>query len=400
MTEEKKYDFILFGASGFTGKAILSYIKLKCPAYLKYAIAGRSYEKLKNDSNEVVDIIVADIHDDLSLKHCTLQTKLLLNCTGPYRFYGEKIVKACLETNTHYMDICGEPKFIEDMFLKYNATAKDKGIQIIHACAFDSVPADLGALFVTRLFDKNECNSIESFLQISSKNGFCLHATTYECAIHGMSDINELKKIRREIDKIAPSVSYNTSNVKKREGLFYVPHFHQYAYPFLGADASIVRLSQRCLQNEIMKWPRYSAYINVNHWKYIPLLFLFGTMISFLNSFSWGKKLLLKYPSFFTFGLFSHKGPTDEQKKSTSFSMNFFAIGKLNNQDKKVKVSISGPEPGYVSTPIIFMTLVFAFLGNKCNRSGGVQTPAIAFYHQKDIFKKLEEAGIQFHIYD
>jgi short subunit dehydrogenase-like uncharacterized protein len=35
--------------------------------------------------------------------------RLVLNCVGPYRFFGEPVVKACAECGTDYLDICGEP---------------------------------------------------------------------------------------------------------------------------------------------------------------------------------------------------------------------------------------------------------------------------------------------------
>ena len=38
---------------------------------------------------------------------------------GPYRFLGESVVKACLASGAHYMDISGEPQFMENMFLKW-----------------------------------------------------------------------------------------------------------------------------------------------------------------------------------------------------------------------------------------------------------------------------------------
>ena len=54
------------------------------------------------------------------------QATILLNCVGPYRFYGEQVVKACVEAGTHYLDITGEPEFIERMQLKYHDDAAKK----------------------------------------------------------------------------------------------------------------------------------------------------------------------------------------------------------------------------------------------------------------------------------
>ena len=58
---------------------------------------------------------------------------------------------------------------MEDMFLKYHREAEAKGILVLNACAFDSVPADLGYLFTMRQFKtESHCNGIESFLQLNS----------------------------------------------------------------------------------------------------------------------------------------------------------------------------------------------------------------------------------------
>ncbi|CAM9118001.1 unnamed protein product, partial [Ectocarpus sp. 8 AP-2014] len=80
------------------------------------------------------------------------RARLCLNCTGPYRFLGEAVVSACVDSGTDYIDLCGEPEFMQRMTLKFHEAAEAKGVLIIHACAFDSVPADLGCLFAATQF--------------------------------------------------------------------------------------------------------------------------------------------------------------------------------------------------------------------------------------------------------
>lgn len=36
--------------------------------------------------------------------------KVVVNCCGPYRFYGEAVVKACINSGTHHVDVSGEPQ--------------------------------------------------------------------------------------------------------------------------------------------------------------------------------------------------------------------------------------------------------------------------------------------------
>jgi len=46
----------------------------------------------------------------------TERAKVLIDCCGPYRFYGEPVVKACIATRTHYVDFTGEEEVIQYMF--------------------------------------------------------------------------------------------------------------------------------------------------------------------------------------------------------------------------------------------------------------------------------------------
>ena len=95
-------------------------------------------------------MVVVDIAQKEQLETLFGASSVVLNCTGPFRFLGDGVVLACIAAGAHYLDICGEPQFMESSFLNYHEAAKSKGVLILHACAFDSVPADLGAVFVSR----------------------------------------------------------------------------------------------------------------------------------------------------------------------------------------------------------------------------------------------------------
>lgn len=38
------------------------------------------------------------------------RAKVVVNCVGPYRFYGEPVVKACVNNGAHHVDVSGEPQ--------------------------------------------------------------------------------------------------------------------------------------------------------------------------------------------------------------------------------------------------------------------------------------------------
>ena len=71
-----------------------------------------------------VPTIVCDSNDDSSLIAMARQARLVLNCVGPYRFYGESVVEACVEAGAHHLDISGEPQYLEKTQLKYHQVGK------------------------------------------------------------------------------------------------------------------------------------------------------------------------------------------------------------------------------------------------------------------------------------
>eukprot|EP00835_Amoeboradix_gromovi_P003495 NODE_233_length_13658_cov_0.453647.p3 type:complete len:349 gc:universal NODE_233_length_13658_cov_0.453647:11492-12538(+) len=345
-----KFDLVVFGATGFTGKRVVKYLKDRKVKY-SVAIAGRSEDKLKSLQQELgvtYTIVIADAGDDKSLYSMAKSARVVLNCTGPFRFYGEAVVKACVESKCHYTDITGEPQFIEGTYEKYDDLAKKNGVTIIPACGFDSMPAELGVMTAKSEYKKagGIVHDIEMF--ISSKSGPAGAAgnfTTFESAVYGVSDVQKLRDIR----KSSRRPRLNTVGKLKIQKLPKNDPRVGWIVIFPGADPSVVKLSQQIQQMRSKDYvaANFAAYVVVPN--FLALIgLLFGAMIfGLLANFSSGRNLLLKYPEFFTFGFFSKKGPTEEQIQGTSFSETFYCKGMVGNGMKEVVIKVSGPEPGY-----------------------------------------------------
>ena len=71
-----------------------------------------------------VPLIVCDSSDSSSLLQMAQKARVVLNCVGPYRFYGEAVVEACVEAGAHHLDISGEPQYLEKMQLKYHQVSR------------------------------------------------------------------------------------------------------------------------------------------------------------------------------------------------------------------------------------------------------------------------------------
>jgi short subunit dehydrogenase-like uncharacterized protein len=165
----KNYDFVVYGATGFTGKLVVEYLvhKYSNNSQIKWALAGRNLEKLesvaasKNVPNGT-GLLVVDSNDIASIEEMVSKTKCVLTTVGPYQLYGNDVVSACAKSGTDYVDLCGEPGWMHEKIDELTETARETGSRIVFSCGFDSIPFDLGVLFlqneVTRRYGKPSLN--------------------------------------------------------------------------------------------------------------------------------------------------------------------------------------------------------------------------------------------------
>ena len=149
-------DIVVYGATGFTGRLVAEYLAHRdkggkdAPTW---AMAGRSLAKLAEvrdliGAPEETPLIVADASDPASLDKMAADTKVVLSTVGPYQLYGSDLVAACVRAGTAYADLCGEPGWMREMIDTHEAAAKASGARITFSCGFDSIPFDLGVLFL------------------------------------------------------------------------------------------------------------------------------------------------------------------------------------------------------------------------------------------------------------
>ncbi|CAL1603892.1 unnamed protein product [Knipowitschia caucasica] len=417
----RPYHLVIFGASGFTGQFVVEEAARTASegpnGTLKWAVAGRSRQKLekileqaasvlsKPELRTEVDIIVADVGEPDSLAAMCKQAVIVLNCVGPYRFFGEPMVKACVENGAHHIDLCGEPQFLEGMQFNYHSKAEVNGVYVIGSCGFDSIPADIGVLFTRDQF-KGTLTAVESFLTVNAgPEGGCIHDGTWQSAIYGFADGTKLQNLRKKFGlKPLPVVG---SRLKRRGTLFYSNEIQQYTVPFMGSDPSVVKRTQRFLVKRDNVTPvQYGAYAGVGGVSNVVKLMFASLMFWFMVKFSFGRDLLIKYPEFFSFGVFSKEGPTRKQLEGSSFQMAFHGEGYTDGHEPssgkpngKIRVVVQGPECGYVTTPIAMVQAALTIL-NECPAlpdTGGVYSPGAAFA-KTTLVDRLNKHGIQFSV--
>lgn len=153
-TRRRKFDIVLYGASGFVGRQAAAYmaahIRLHAPD-LRWALAGRNPDKLAHARKAAgpdalqADIIVAPADDAQALDKLARSASVVLSTAGPFALHGSALVQACVEQGTHYVDITGETPWVRQMIERHHTRAVQQQVRIVPFCGFDSVPSDLGA---------------------------------------------------------------------------------------------------------------------------------------------------------------------------------------------------------------------------------------------------------------
>ncbi len=151
----KPHDLIVFGATGFTGRLVAEYLHTTYGVGrdVKWAMAGRSLDKLRRVRDELgigedLPLLVADASDTAALKKLVAQTRVVITTVGPYQLYGNELVAACAEAGTDYVDLCGEPGWMAQQIPLLQKPAAASGARIVFSCGFDSIPFDLGVVFL------------------------------------------------------------------------------------------------------------------------------------------------------------------------------------------------------------------------------------------------------------
>jgi len=152
---DRTFDIIVFGATGFTGQLVVEYLYNTCGVGrdVAWAIAGRSLEKLTQVRDTLgiqtaLPLLVADANDASALAQLVARTRVVITTVGPYQLHGEPLLEACAQAGTDYVDLCGEPGWMARMIPHVQGLAMASGARIVFSCGFDSIPFDLGVVYL------------------------------------------------------------------------------------------------------------------------------------------------------------------------------------------------------------------------------------------------------------
>jgi short subunit dehydrogenase-like uncharacterized protein len=405
---EREHDVVVFGATGFTGALTAEYLAHNAPPETRWALAGRNRGKLEAVRRRLAEIdpacaelplLAADIHDEDSIRAVAESAKVVISTVGPYILYGEAVVAACAAAGTDYVDLTGEPEFVDLMWLRYHEQAERSGARLVHSCGFDSIPYDLGALYTVEQLPEGVPISLEGFVRV----GGTFSGGTYHSAIHIMSRLRNGIRVAKERRQKEQRPSGRTIR-----GVPGKPHHSElgggWVVPFPTIDPQTVLRSARGLD-------RYGPEFTYSHYlvaKRLPMLIGMtvgaGAVIALAQLPPTRNALLkLKDPG---------EGPSLEQRERSWFRVRFAARagdgatggtgagagGERGGGGGAIVTEVKGGDPGYGETSKMLAESALCLAHDDLPQRAGQLTPAVAMGDA--LITRLQRAGIQFGVVD
>lgn len=379
---KRTYDIVIYGATGFTGQLVAEYFAQHVDAnVVKWAVAGRNKRKLNDLLSRLsqqypnaakAGWVIADSDNSDDLQALCAATKILITTVGPYALHGEPLVKACVENGTHYLDITGEPEFVQDMLKKYDQAAKEQGVLVVNCCGFDSIPADAGAFFTASQLPEGP-KKVRAYV---TANG-TFSGGTWASAINAFS----------KISKGGGGGVSNSTGSAKMPGIHYHSESGKWAAPMPVIDPWMVKRSSQFRPEVYGNDFSYAQYIGVKNPVALGGLLLGVGLVVAAAQLEMTKKLLLDYRK-------SGEGPSAEERAKGFFKLSFYGEGS----GKTCICSVSGGDPGYSETAKMLSESALTLLhhADELPLQGGVVTPAGALGQL--LIDRLIAAGIRFEV--
>lgn len=389
MTNPRDLDIVLFGATGFTGGLVAEYLAEHAPQELRWALAGRSLSRLEAVRDSIgstdVELIQADVNDSSSLVALAARARVVITTVGPYLEFGEPLVKACAEAGTDYVDLTGEPEFVDRMFVNYDAVARANGARIVHACGFDSIPHDLGAFYTVReLAAGGEITDPLTMKGVVRSNA-TFSGGTFHSALGQMSRPRQMAAASRERRALEERPVGRRSRAAKpslgRDG-----ELGYWLLPLPTIDPFIVARSGAALE-------AYGPAFTYSHFAGTTTLrFAVGGAVGV-----GGLALAMQVPPLrakLGERVKQGTGPSEGRREKSWFTVDFLA----ECGDRKIHTKVSGGDPGYTETAKMLAESALCLAFDTLPETSGSVTTAVAMGDA--LLARLQAAGIRFEVVD
>ncbi len=385
---DRAFDIVLFGATGFTGRLTAEYLARQAPSGLRWALAGRNPDKLAGVREHLAGIdpaladlplLTADATDPTSLAAVAGQARVVITTVGPYLSYGEPLVAACAAAGTDYVDLTGEPEFVDRMYVAHHATAVASGARLVHACGFDSIPHDLGAYHAVQQLPDDVPITLRGVVR--SRGTFS--GGTFHSAMTQMSRSRQMKQASAARRKAEGRPEGRSSRAVSGK-----PHrdsvLGRWLLPLPTIDPLVVARSGAALASYGPDF-RYSHYAGTKTLRYAVGGAVGVGALGLAAQVKPVRSSMLKH-------IKQGDGPDAARRAKSWFSVDFVGEGG----GRTVRTRVSGGDPGYDETAKMLAESALSLAFDDNPPTAGQVTTAQAMGDH--LLERLQAAGLSFEV--
>ncbi|MGW5283822.1 saccharopine dehydrogenase family protein [Streptomyces collinus] len=381
---DRPYDIVLFGATGFVGALTAEYLAAHAPEGLRWALAGRDEMKLRRLRERLpggsgVGVLRADVGDPASLRRLAEHARVVATTVGPYVSYGEDLVAACADTGADYLDLTGEPEFVDRMYVRHDARARETGARLVHACGFDSVPHDLGVYFTVRQLPEGVPLTVDGFVTADA----AFSGGTLASALNQFARGRQLVAAARERHRHEPRLPARRVTAPAGAPRF-APEVGAWALPLPTIDPQIVSRSARALE-------RYGPDFRYRHYAAVRHLPVAAGGAAAVGAVAVAAQLP-PVRRWLSGRLRPGDGPDAKKRAQSWFRVRFVGEGG----GRRVFTEVAGGDPGYDETAKMFAEAALALALDALPPTAGQVTTAVAMGDA--LTERLRAAGITFRV--
>ncbi len=399
MNTQRDFDIVVWGATSFVGKLVTEYLYHRLDGTTRWALAARNRQKLEDLQGSLgrealnLPVLIGDAFDEEFLDDLTSRTQVVLTTVGPYLRYGEPLLAACVANGTDYCDLTGEVPFIRAGLDRHHEQAQKTGARIVHCSGFDSLPSDLGVLYLHQFAQTTLATSLESVaMEVRSIRGGVSGGTAASFAEFFTQAQQDpaIAKLLRDPYAICPA---GQRSGVEQPGLFGVQPSQdgQWLHHFVMASVNtkIVHATNALLDYPYGRDFRYcERQVSRSRWGAVLFEFLVqATMVAM--ALPWLRSLLTRF-------VFPQPGQGPDKAAREQGHFNLLFRGTTRDQ-RQIQARVTGDAgPGYGSTAKQIAEGAIGLVSLPREEvGGGFWTPASALGSR--LFKPLvEHAGLTF----
>jgi short subunit dehydrogenase-like uncharacterized protein len=393
---ERRFDLVVWGATGYTGKLVAEAVAAMAPSGLRWAVAGRDGARLEAVRDAVAPmaaVVVADVDDPASLAALARDARAIVTTVGPYARYGTPLVAACVAAGTHVADLTGEPTWMRSTIERFDDAARVAGVRVVHACGFDSVPSDVGVWWLQqRALERfgRPCTRIDHVFGPMSGG---VSGGTVASMVALVEDAVADPTTRRQLgdpDLLAPGAA---PSARVPDPL--APHREPIAggwsvpFPMAAANARVVRRTRALLGEPWGEGFRYRERWRFATWPTATAVALVQALAPVALAFAPVRRALARR-------LPAGAGPDAETRRRGSFRTTL--IGWVDGEAAPLVGRVSCDlDPGYGATARMLAAMGIGLAtGAFAGSPTGVVTPAVV--GGATLVARLEDAGVRFRL--